>query len=310
MKSLVVPTLFVLTAFAGGSALTPFSLAPGPQAPPAAVLPEGESWAKGDETLYWHGDPDRGFNISGTYSYGCAARFTEDDGLVVKAILYYLTGNADDVFVYTAGESTMAAPGPMLDTTRATGLGGGVWRRANMPNQPAIDPGRDFWACVLIRRHPSGQYPLTLDLGPIVPWRGGYITIPMAGPDWFQLTDPPFWTDRNVCIRAVIERSGVGVEEVISPTEPTIGARVRPSPIRSVGQFSFNAARPGPVSLQLFDVAGNTVRTLYDGHASAGEKRLSWDCRDGSGRRVPAGTYLYRLTAEGRSATGKAVVLD
>ena len=85
----------------------PHTLELGPRLESAVVLPAPSDWVDGDETLHWDGEPDRGFNINGTYSYGCAQRYTEPDPLTVKAILYYLTGNADAVFVYVAGHGTM-----------------------------------------------------------------------------------------------------------------------------------------------------------------------------------------------------------
>ncbi|MEO0082744.1 MAG: FlgD immunoglobulin-like domain containing protein [candidate division WOR-3 bacterium] len=290
----------------------PFSVAlePGWPVDNSVCLLEPSAWTDGDETLHWDQDPDRGFNINGTYSYGCAQRYTETTGVVVNAILYYLTGNADDVFVYVAGESTVATPGRMLDTTRASGLGGGIWKRANMPHPPAIEAYKDFWACVIIRRHPSGQYPLTLDLGPMVPWRGGYITLPSIGPTWYQLTDPPFWTDRNVNIRAVITRSGTGVEEVIGPTEPATWHRVWPTPMRIIGHVSYCALTAGDASLDIYDVAGNLVRRITDRADKPGTRMLVWDCRSDQGHQVRAGTYFYRLATAGRTATGKAVVAD
>ena len=204
-------------AVAAGPVEPGFTIQFGPS-PAAEVAAEEPSFrVDADDTLHWDGEPDRGFNISGTYTYGCAQRYTESTSVTVKAILYYLTGSADDVFVYAAGQGSNTEPGPKLDTTRANGQGGGVWKRANLPNPPQVPANEDFWACVIIRRHPSGEHPLTLDLGPIVPYRGGYITLPSVGEDWYQLTDPPFWTDRNVNIRAVVEREGTGVEEVVGP---------------------------------------------------------------------------------------------
>lgn len=267
-------------------------------------------WADGEETLRWDLEPDRGFSISGTYSYGCAQRYTETTGVRVKAILYYLTGSADAIFVYTAGAGSHTEPGPTLDTTRATGLGGGVWRRANMPRTPYIAPYQDFWACVIVRRHPPEQKPLTLDLGPIVPYRGGYITLPDIGPNWFQLTDPPFWTDRNVCIRAVIERVGTGVEEVITPGEPAPWHRLKPSPAHGQLNISFRVVQPGPVNLGIYDATGRMVKLLRDDHAQPGEYSILWDCRADNGEKVKPGTYLYRLTANNQTVTGKAVVMD
>jgi hypothetical protein len=173
-----------------------------------------------------------------------------------------------------------------------------------MPQQPLISAGQDFWTCVIVRRHPSGQHPLTLDLGPIVPWRGGFITLPSIGPDWYQLTDPPFWTDRNWDIRAVVEYE-TGVEEVIGAADQRLRHSVQPKPARTHVVFSFSSRARSPVQVIICDAVGQPVRKLNGGSAD-----VVWDLTDNSGRRVPAGTYLYRLTAGSQSDTGCIPVID
>jgi len=252
-----------------------------------------------EDTLHWDAEPDRGFNINGTYSYGCAQRYTETTQVTVKAILYYLTENADEVFVYVAGESTEATPGEKLDTTRANGQGGGVWKRANMPHLPTIEPNTDFWACVIIRRHPSGQHPLTLDLGPIVPWRGGYITLPSIGPDWYQLTDPPFWTDRNVNIRAIVERGGTGVEEELAPVARPTPLCVRPTVSNGLVTLSYRGAEP--LSVTVSDAAGRSV--LHHSITSSLHHSLRLDLRC-----LSAGVYLVTASDGAGSASARVVV--
>lgn len=272
-----------------------FTLELGPQAR-SVTLPGS---ADVEDTLHWDAEPDRGFNINGTYSYGCAQRYTETAQVTVKAILYYLTGSADDVFVYVAGESTEATPGEKLDTTRANGQGGGVWKRANMPHPPTIEPNTDFWACVIIRRHPSGQYPLTLDLGPIVPWRGGYITWPPGGPDWYQLTDPPFWTDRNVNIRAIVERGGTGVEEELVPTgRPGLLCVL---PTVSSGLVSVSYRGTGPASVTVSDAAGR--RVLHHLITPSPHRPIPLDLRG-----IAAGVYLVTASGGAGSAYARVVV--
>jgi flagellar hook assembly protein FlgD len=47
----------------------------------------------------------------------------------------------------------------------------------------------------------------------------------------------------------------------------------------------------------VFDAAGRSVRALFDGRRAAGESRLAWDGRDGTGRRVRGGVYFIRVAA-------------
>ena len=65
---------------------------------------------------------------------------------------------------------------------------------------------------------------------------------------------------------------------------------------------------PGAVvRLELYDVRGARVRTLVERSAGPGRFVVTWDGRNGDGRSVAAGVYLYRLTA-GRAALGGRLV--
>jgi hypothetical protein len=68
-----------------------------------------------------------------------------------------------------------------------------------------------------------------------------------------------------------------------------------PNPFRGASTLRFGLARPGAVSLELFDVAGRRVRTLASGPLAAGAHARVWDGRDGDGHTVGAGIYFARL---------------
>ena len=74
--------------------------------------------------------------------------------------------------------------------------------------------------------------------------------------------------------------------------------------------ISYTTTKKGSVSLKLYDVAGRLVRTLVNaGNESAGTKTVYWNGMNDNNNSVSAGVYFYRLTAEGRTATKKMVVV-
>ena len=70
-----------------------------------------------------------------------------------------------------------------------------------------------------------------------------------------------------------------------------------PNPFNPATTISFSLAGPTKTQLSIFDVRGMLVRKLLDRELPAGEHSLRWDGRDGSGRSVSSGAYLYRLQA-------------
>ncbi len=59
--------------------------------------------------------------------------------------------------------------------------------------------------------------------------------------------------------------------------------------------------------LEIYDVRGRLVQRRQDGRLASGRVQVSWDGTDQAGRRVPDGTYLYRI--QGGSAVGQGRIL-
>jgi subtilisin family serine protease len=86
-----------------------------------------------------------------------------------------------------------------------------------------------------------------------------------------------------------------------------------PNPFNPRTTIAFEVPEPDgggstPVRLTVHDLRGRQVRVLFDGEAEGGEYRFSWDGRDGSGRTMASGVYLYRLTAGDRALVRKMVL--
>jgi len=82
----------------------------------------------------------------------------------------------------------------------------------------------------------------------------------------------------------------------------------RPNPFVAQTRIGYETAVAGArVELEIFDVAGRSVRTLVSGRSGHGPHWIDWDGTDRSGRRVGAGLFYCRLTVEGVSETRKMI---
>jgi hypothetical protein len=88
-----------------------------------------------------------------------------------------------------------------------------------------------------------------------------------------------------------------------------------PNPFSSVTRFWYQIPliRTDPqrgryVIFTIYNILGQPVRRLFDGQVTAGPHSLGWDGCDDSGRKVASGVYIYRLTIEGFTGTGKAIL--
>ncbi len=64
------------------------------------------------------------------------------------------------------------------------------------------------------------------------------------------------------------------------------------------------------VDVAIYNLLGQLVRQVWSGPLAAGEHRLTWDGRDGQGRPVASGAYLYQLRVGDQLHTRKMVKLE
>ena len=81
-----------------------------------------------------------------------------------------------------------------------------------------------------------------------------------------------------------------------------------PNPFNPSTTISYELESTGQVDLQVFDLAGRLVRTLYSGNESAGPHQKVWMGRDQAGRTVATGVYFYRLRS-GRDVETRRMLL-
>jgi hypothetical protein len=77
------------------------------------------------------------------------------------------------------------------------------------------------------------------------------------------------------------------------------GVSVYPNPFNPITTIRFTLQEAAPVSLQIFNIRGELVKTLVGRELGAGTHERRWNGRDGFGHAVASGTYFYRLRLGG-----------
>jgi flagellar hook assembly protein FlgD len=70
-----------------------------------------------------------------------------------------------------------------------------------------------------------------------------------------------------------------------------------------------SAQSPSRVSLKIYNLLGQEVRTLVDEIQDPGYYTVTWDGRDGSGNEVASGLYFYRLEVGDFTAVKRMVLM-
>jgi flagellar hook assembly protein FlgD len=76
-----------------------------------------------------------------------------------------------------------------------------------------------------------------------------------------------------------------------------------PNPFNNSLTVVLGMPKTGTARLVVFDILGRAVRHLRDGSVAAGWTRVIWDGRSDDGVALAPGSYLIRLSAEGRVVT-------
>jgi hypothetical protein len=82
-----------------------------------------------------------------------------------------------------------------------------------------------------------------------------------------------------------------------------------PNPFNPSTVIQYAVPRQGNVSLVIYNVLGQAVRTLVDMPLAAGRYTARWDGRDNNGRFVGTGVYFYRLNADQTSLVKKMLLV-
>jgi hypothetical protein len=97
-------------------------------------------------------------------------------------------------------------------------------------------------------------------------------------------------------------------ESSILPTDFSL-AQNYPNPFNAATMINFALPEDGYVTLDIYNLLGQRVKTLFNGFHQAGYLSLIWDGTDASGGKVASGLYFYRLTVDDNQITKRMTLL-
>lgn len=82
-----------------------------------------------------------------------------------------------------------------------------------------------------------------------------------------------------------------------------------PNPFNPVTTIQFQIPQAGIVSLKIYNILGQEVRTLINSHIPEGYHKVLWDGKDARGVPAASGIYIYRIHAGSFIAAKKMIVM-
>ena len=107
---------------------------------------------------------------------------------------------------------------------------------------------------------------------------------------------------------------GMNVTHVAESIQPTLPGKFAlyqnyPNPFNPRTTISFDLPEPGQVTLTIFNITGELVRTLIDKQLTAGVYKINWDGKNSQKLPLASGVYFYRLAAAKFSSVKKLIFL-
>jgi len=137
----------------------------------------------------------------------------------------------------------------------------------------------------------------------------------IAGHSWLTEPDRP-WTDalgRGMLgaadISLKLQTPYVGNNDNAIPVARTSLSNY-PNPFNLNTTFSYALPKDGNVSLIIYNLKGQKVKTLLHGNQAKGNHELSWKGTDDNDIAVSSGIYLVRLSSNGKAQLTRKIVLS
>ncbi|HHE37582.1 MAG TPA: T9SS type A sorting domain-containing protein, partial [Candidatus Cloacimonetes bacterium] len=82
-----------------------------------------------------------------------------------------------------------------------------------------------------------------------------------------------------------------------------------PNPFNPQTIISFGLNRSSKVTLDIYNIKGQKVRTLVNGNKQAGYHKIIWDGKDNFRNKVGSGIYFYKMTTDDYNNIRKMILL-
>jgi len=98
-------------------------------------------------------------------------------------------------------------------------------------------------------------------------------------------------------------------ENEVAPVYATALKGNFPNPFNPETTIQYSVKENSPVSIEIFNVKGQKVRSLVNNVKEAGEHTVVWNGTDDNGRAVSSGVYYFKMNAGKYSSTKKMIMM-
>lgn len=102
---------------------------------------------------------------------------------------------------------------------------------------------------------------------------------------------------------------GTGIKSGKNHIDKFVLYSAYPNPFNPSTTIRYELSNSSRITLKVYNIIGETIKTLVDDFQSPGEKSVVWDGTNDQGKSVGSGVYLYQLQAGNEIKTKKMTLL-
>ena len=127
------------------------------------------------------------------------------------------------------------------------------------------------------------------------------------GTQWADLNFEKYYMYREVVLSSQTTDIGSGNNAgVIDHFEL---AQNYPNPFNPTTSIQYALPTVSPVTIEIYNILGSKIATLFDGKQQAGSHTITWNGMDKHGNQVASGLYFYKMTTPNFSKTRKMMLM-
>jgi hypothetical protein len=98
-------------------------------------------------------------------------------------------------------------------------------------------------------------------------------------------------------------------EDIVAEPQLTTLSGNYPNPFNPQTTISFSLAKSEQVSIEIFNIKGQKVKTVLDQLLTDGQHEVVWDGKNQYGKSVSSGVYFYRMQTTDYQAMKKMIMI-
>jgi len=110
---------------------------------------------------------------------------------------------------------------------------------------------------------------------------------------------------------SVVEPNDTSVFEGEIPNASTENYLISnyPNPFNPTTTIAYNMIEDGNVSIEVFNIKGQLVKTLINEHMTVGDQTITWNGTDNNNHTVSSGVYFYKMKSGNYSSAKKMILM-